>query len=581
MSIEYETGLQNFVYQVDSGTGRKAIHVAIFILFAIAVAALYTYFNFQGLRDARAMEEAQLARNLSQGEGLNTRCIRPLSLWKMMETHDGDARLQGHPDLFHPPVWPALLSFPLRLAGVPTGKEVASSVMMRDYLPVVFSHLFAILSVVWVWLIARKLFDARTGTYSATAYLLCDMVWRRSVAGDDYSAALFFLLGAAYFALRAVDPVRDGRSLPAETPLRFLQWFPALAVSALLTATAFLTRYAAGVIALCLFLYIGCARHRAHSWRHAFLYLLMALLPVGFWAWRNCTLCGLPFGLVFHQMLSDTYLFPGDALVRSISPSLPEAGTLLYAVQLKWMDNFRQLISTGMGLGATGLLPALFAAVFLHRFVRPASRILRWCILPAALLGIVISAAFSGDAPVVLALLWPLAIPYAWAFFLVLADRIQFEYRIFAALAVWLVMFLSAFPFLLNIVPPRTGLPYPPYYHAYVAWVCGMVEPGETLSTDIPWATSWYGGTPSILLPRDMEDYYQITRTCCPVPLIYFTTLTRDKPWVRGLSDPVAPEYSWYRAFSSGNVPSDFPLIYGRHIAGSDQMVLSARPVFE
>ncbi len=59
--------------------------------------------------------------------------------------------------------------------------------------------------------------------------------------------------------------------------------------------------------------------------------------------------------------------------------------------------------------------------------------------------------------------------------------------------------------------------------------------------------------------------------------LAYFTTVTRDKPWVRGLSDPTAPEYTWYQVFAAGKVPGNFPLTHGRFLAGSDQLVLADR----
>ena len=177
-----------------------------------------------------------------------------------------------------------------------------------------------------------------------------------------------------------------------------------------------------------------------------------------------------------------------------------------------------------------------------------------------------------------LAIFWPLAIPYAWAFFLVLLDRLQFEVRYFASAAITAVMFLTAFPLLVSVVPPRTGLPYPPYFHRYVGWVSTMLEPGECLTTDIPWATAWYGGRTSIQLPKDIDGFYEMNGQHQMISLAYFTTATRDKPWVRGLSDPTAPEYSWYQVFSAGKVPGNFPLTHGRFLAGSDQLILADRP---
>ena len=175
------------------------------------------------------------------------------------------------------------------------------------------------------------------------------------------------------------------------------RWLAPVVVAALFTSAAFLTRYLAGTVALLVFLYIGVSRRR-RPWAKASLYLALAFLPVIPWIWRNVAACGNPLGLVFHTMLADTYLFTGDALVRSIAPRLPEVGTAVYAVQIKWMANMRELYADGIGWGSAGMLLALFGAMFFHRFVRPSSRTLRWCILPAAGLAIFIAAACNRES---------------------------------------------------------------------------------------------------------------------------------------------------------------------------------------
>jgi hypothetical protein len=207
MTLSFETGMQNLVYQMDAGSGRKVIQTVLFVLFAFAMAALYTFANFQGLKNARALEQAQLARNLAEQGRLVTQCVRPFSLGRMADrAADGSAAVSVHPDLLHPPLWPALLAGVFRMVGAPrTGVPTAAQVYGGDYLPVATSHFFVILSALWVWLIACKLFDRRVGALSAGAFLLSDLVWKTGVTGGDLAAAMFFLLGAVYAALWAVD----------------------------------------------------------------------------------------------------------------------------------------------------------------------------------------------------------------------------------------------------------------------------------------------------------------------------------------------------------------------------------------
>lgn len=577
MALQFESNLQNLVYQVDTGSGRKVIHAVLFALFAFAMATLYTFSNFQGLRDERAMDCAQLARNLAAQGHLTTQCVRPLSMWRVAgRAPDGSASVQAHPDLLHPPVWPAILAGTFRLGGMPkTGVPTTDPVNGWDYVPVAVNHLFTALSALWVWQIGRKLFNRRVGTLSAGAFLVSDLVWRQSLLGSDLAAAMFFGLGAVYAALWVAELPADAGPGQAQGPV--WRWLVPLVLASVLTAAAFLTRYATGSIALLVFLFIGTSR-RSRPWSKACLYVALAVLLAVPWMARNVALSGNPFGLAVHEVLAGTYLFPGDALARSIHPEMPDIGTAAYAVQLKMIANLRTFFADGFGFAGTGILMGLFAAMFFHRFVRPSSRTLRWCFLPAAAAMALSASAFGEESLRALAIFWPLAIPFGWAFFLVLLDRLQFEVRFFVAAAISAVMLLTALPLLMNVLPPRTGLPYPPYFHRYIGWISGMVEPGECLMTDIPWATAWYGGKTSILLPKDIDGFYEINGNYQKIVLAYFTTVTRDKPWVRGLSDPAAPEYSWYQVFAAGKVPGNFPLIHGRFVAGSDQLILADHP---
>ena len=64
--------------------------------------------------------------------------------------------------------------------------------------------------------------------------------------------------------------------------------------------------------------------------------------------------------------------------------------------------------------------------------------------------------------------------------------------------------------------------------------------------------------------------------TALGIALHPFLPCRRREDW--GLSDPTAPEYSWYQVFSAGKVPGNFPLTHGRFLAGSDQLILADRP---
>ena len=81
-------------------------------------------------------------------------------------------------------------------------------------------------------------------------------------------------------------------------------------------------------------------------------------------------------------------------------------------------------------------------------------------------------------------------------------------------------------------MPPHEGRPYPPYYPPYITMVSSeWMNDREVICTDMPWATAWYGNRISILLPKDLEQYYLINDYKQYMSAIYFTTLTKNKPF--------------------------------------------------
>lgn len=588
MDNRLQTELQNFLNQVDSGFGSMVIRWLLLAFFAFSSAALCVYMGFQGLRSAPAMESAQLARNIAEGRGFVTRCIRPVVLGRLAgqwpappasEFPDSEAAppqpapvdIDAIPDLTTPPLHPWLLAAAFRLSGIPaTGEKIEARAYPWDYVPVILDSLCLALCILWIVGIGKRLFNLRCAVLAASSWLLSAPVWTEALAGDGTGLAVFLVLGACWGAVRSVEAPR--------TVSRILF----LVLSALLTAAAFHVRYTAAFFVLPLFLFFGFASP-SRPWAGAVAYLLLAAAACIPWIVRNLVLCGAPFGLAPCAMLAGTYLFPGDIFERTIAPSLLNFPALREAVAVKMIANLRNAAPLAYGFGAFGLPAALFCAQFLHRFHRPSSARLRLCILPAFPLLLLAAATLADpDDPQALrhALLplYPLVLLYAWAFALTLLDRLPFANPLPARLAVAALLLLGAVPYVFQVLPPRSGLPYPPYYHNHIAWTASLVEPAETLVTDIPWATAWYGGKNSVLVPRDLDSLYRIHRDYAPLSLAYFTMATRNKPWIRGLVDADAPDHDWYRIFSERYVPRDFPFPDARIFFGDDQMILADRP---
>ena len=95
----FESTLHDIVYSIDTGTGLKIIRVMLYVLLLLMIMMFYTATQFRGLKDAEAMDYAQLGRNISLNGGLVTKCVRPLTMWKVGQHTPGENSI-SYP-LFH------------------------------------------------------------------------------------------------------------------------------------------------------------------------------------------------------------------------------------------------------------------------------------------------------------------------------------------------------------------------------------------------------------------------------------------------------------------------------------------------
>ena len=74
--------------------------------------------------------------------------------------------------------------------------------------------------------------------------------------------------------------------------------------------------------------------------------------------------------------------------------------------------------------------------------------------------------------------------------------------------------------------------------------------------------------------PATIDDFYEINDYTKRISGLYFTTITRDKAYVRDLL--TGAERSWFPLLE-GRIPSDFPLTQGFPLNNMDQLFLTDR----
>ncbi len=570
----FESTLHDIVYSIDTGTGLKIIRVSLYILFLLIIVMLYTATQFRGLNQEEAMDYAQLGRNISVSDGLVTKCVRPVSMWAMSERNPGrNSQIGGHPDLFHPPAYPALLAVGFKffeLVGVdsfaiPEGSR-SSTIPAEQWVILPLNHLFCILTGWIVFSLGKRLFSREIGFLGMTIYYLSNLVWSDSITGLNISMAGFFVAASFHAMVVSMLNRRDNPSMAA--------WAFPFVFSIIFAAIAFLTRYIAiaAVPGIALFAWLMSGRFRGGT-RYAVVYVGLFLVMVSPWLYRNVKVSGNPMGMAVHSALVDTAKYPDQAFSRELHPEF-SFGQFTAEMKKKWVTNYSDKYDAVIpGLGG-GVLMALFLTTFFYHFVRPQVNYLRWGLGLSLILTLVIAGFFSESSIQMLHVFWPFIILYGMAFFYILIDRLDLGVRLYNQGLKCLIVALSAIPLLLTILPPHGNHPYPPYFAPIISQVSTMLTEREVMCTDMPWATAWYGDRVSILLPKNVDDFYEINDEKQYISGMYITTITKNKPFVRQLLD--GPEKSWLPIIS-GRTPPDFPLKQGVALNRQDQIFLSDR----
>lgn len=561
-----ESWIQDLVYNVDVGIGMRLTKVILYILFVVFVAVLYTATQFRGLKEAEAMDYAQLGRNLAERGSFVTQYVRPASLW-YLKSHraDKDPRIDNHPDILHGPVYPVILAAVFKLGGSPSQAQVEGVGVFapEQYMILPLCHLFTILTGLLIYLIGRRLFELRVAVLAASVYLLSDQVWALSITGSSVPLAVLLSTAAFYAAL--------GAAPAGDTPVPSRGVAVAVLLSGLFSALAFLTRYGTFVIVPGIALFLAILQRDRKGWAWGAGYLVLFLALISPWLLRNLAVSGGLLGLAPYTALNQSSFTEIDSFERLFDPNL-RVGAVFHALQAKWMTNVPAIYHTSLRTLGDGLFICMFLTALFFRFSRRETQVLRWSAVLGLLLLVFIAGYFGESTARLLNIFLPFVLLYGSAFFFLLLDRLQLRIRILEIGVIAVMILVSLFPLVVRLLPPRESIPYPPYFPPYISHVSKLLKENELMCTDMPWATAWYGNRNSLLLPGTLDEFYAINDYLRPVSGIYFTTVTRNLPYIRTLA--TGSYRTWFPLFE-GRIPPDFPLTEGFPINNLDQLFLT------
>jgi 4-amino-4-deoxy-L-arabinose transferase-like glycosyltransferase len=202
------------------------------------IAVFYMLHEFSGLATSQAMDQAQIARNIASGQFWRTDFIRPRAVGQLQQAGKNVAQRIWY-DTYNAPLPPLVNAFVLRPIKA-YWKMSPSEVTYSCDKAIAFAAIcFFIGSVVFLYLIALRLFDQRLALMACGLVLVCDTIWQYSLSGLPQMLMLFILNATLYIAVRAVEAQYRGGAVGVWLALLGIG-FGLLALSHALTIWMFL-----------------------------------------------------------------------------------------------------------------------------------------------------------------------------------------------------------------------------------------------------------------------------------------------------------------------------------------------------
>lgn len=581
--------IQALIHKLEVEAGARWLN---YVALTVAVLSLAVWYDLHCYRDfvaPEAMDAAQVARNLSEGNGFTTEFIPPFDFYllqkhnRALHPHEGFstnvvdfAQFRGrHPDLANAPLYPLVLAGLIELhtpswnvdLEKPFWSEGGRFMRYRpEFLIAIFNQIL-LLAVVWLtFLVARKILDTPAAWLAAVLVLGSDLLWKFSVSGLPTLLLMVILLGLVW-CLVTVEAVVRSENININPRRLFV-----LALSAgLLTGLGMLTRYSFGwvILPVIIFFAVFGGTRRTGLALAAFLIFVAVVSP---WIARNLAVSGTFFGTAGYAMVEGTFAFPGSRLMQSVNPDL-SSWFLVTPYMVKFQENLTSIMQNDILRLGGGWMGILFLAGLLLGLRNVAARRLRYFTMMCVGVFIIVSALgrtqwttispdLNTENPLVL--LTPLVVIFGVAFFLTLLNQmntplLQVRYGV-----IGLVVVLACQQFIMTLLPPRMSpVAYPPYYPPEIQKFSAWMQPDELVMSDIPWAVAWYGHRQCTWTTLNSQyEFVSLNDFIKPVNALYLTRNTLDG---RLFSDCLqGGRNSWYnfiyKIVAMNQLPNNFPL---------------------
>ncbi len=501
--------------QFDTGI---LIRRSLFFLILIILTLGNLFTLFRGLNSPQAMDQAQIAREISRGNGFTTKFIRPVAYQNAVEKQDGRTiPFEGFQDTYHSPLNPLLNAAVLKLIGADDAEQWRMGenemVFPLDRVIATVSTLCFLMAIGVSYLLISRVFDAKIAGVTAILMLFCDTFWNYSLSGLPQMLMLLLFSCALYFVYRAVEDASEGR-IPFGAAIIAGVFFTLLAM------THFLTVWIA----------IGYIIFAAVAFRPRGIVgvsvLAILIVPTVFVILRNLGITGTPFGTAFLNLYNGIGGGNEEYVMRSRDlESFPLLDQGFFTSIIR--TTLVQTSSIIPFLGGIIVAPIFFISLF-HPFKRASIANFRWAILlmfavsafGLAIFGISTEPLDPNQTHLLFA---PIMTAYGLAFISILWSRLPVvtSAPMMRNVHHILIITICALPLILSLPlkvrigldkKDRGGIPHwPPYYApALNLGLSKWLTEKQICFSDQPWAVAWYADRISVWLPPTRTDFVEI-----------------------------------------------------------------------
>lgn len=487
------------------------------LVLLIALCVFKLVLTYRGLDQPVAMDQAQIARSLANGEGFTTKFLRPIEVMTVKNQAEKDKETPNFAQLRdsnYAPLNVVAMAVALKVSGYDNFDACRITDGGHTYAPdriiSATSTVFFALAVILSYMLVARLFDEVVACATSVFMILSDLMLDYAVSGLPQMLMLCCMLGALHALLTSIQCYER-----EERYWSLLYIFLCFVCVGLMCLSGWMSIWPAlGLLLFCGFYFRPSGSYLLTGVLVLFLFLVVPGI-------RNQLELGSVLG---NAMLGLYNSFGGGEEMAQRAADLNNAPLQSTGFVMSFLGyTFGQLRSLYVNMGSIIVVPFFFLAIF-NRYRSNEVQTLKWAVLGMWFFACIGMALFGIESPMngsqLAVLFTPIFTAYGISLVFNFLARSQYEGASFnqmRGLTMFLMVLVSAGPFLstlprdiyMGIWLGNKGRPhYPPYYPpALNNGLVDVTNAEDVVVTDQPWAVAWYANRRAMWIPTRVEDF--------------------------------------------------------------------------